>query len=101
MTASPFLRYASLGIEEDPVATYMEGYLQQLVAEKADRYGLRAFAEDAVEVFQRWMEEDEPDDNNPVNRQVMRKVKKHLYLLSFWVESESNYMQKLLPVYLY
>ena len=49
----------------------MEGYLQQLVAEKADRYGLRAFAEDAVEVFQRWMEEDEPDDNNPVNRQVM------------------------------
>ncbi len=79
----------------------MEGYLQQLVAEKADRYGLRAFAEDAVEVFQEWMEEDEPDDNNPVNRQVMRKVKKKLYLISFSVKSEvTTVHEKLFPVYL-
>ncbi len=63
-----------------------------MVAEKADRYGLRAFAEDAVEVFQRWMEEDEPDDNNPVNRQVMRKVKKNfIYSRSGWKVRVTTY----------
>ena len=68
----------------------MEGYLQQVVAEKADRYGLRAFADDAVEVFQRWMEEDEPDDNNPVNRQVNSQKNG---IFQFDIFGEGNYFR--------